>query len=241
MSNFQLNSGIFIVDNSSEFSVLVDRACGGSSIKDGQIEIMLHRRLIYDDGRGVNEALNEEVCVGTTCQGLTVRGNYYASINQLGAGARWRRRTSQEIYSPLLLAFTHEKSGDWKSSHLTKATIMDPSYNLPPNVALITLQELNDGSVLLRLAHLYEAGEDAAYSTLAAVDLKKLFGGRTIKSIAEMSLSANQEKSKMKRMTWKVEGENAKDPAPIRGGPVNVGAPVVHLGPMEIRTFLLKF
>ncbi|XP_027178413.1 alpha-mannosidase isoform X2 [Coffea eugenioides] len=238
---YPLNSGIFIVDNSSEFSVLVDRACGGSSIKDGQIEIMLHRRLIDDDGRGVNEALDEEVCVGTLCQGLTVRGNYYASINQLGAGARWRRRTSQEIYSPLLLAFTHEKSGDWKSSHLTKATIMDTNYNLPPNVALITLQELNDGSVLLRLAHLYEAGEDTVLSTLAAVDLKKLFGGKTMKSIVEMSLSANQEKSKMKRMTWKVEGENAKDPAPIRGGPVNVRAPVVHLGPMEIRTFLLKF
>lgn len=33
---------------------------------------------------------------------------------------------------------------------------MDPNYILPPNVALITLQELEDGSVLIRLAHLYE-------------------------------------------------------------------------------------
>jgi alpha-mannosidase len=71
---------------------------------------------------------------------------------------------------------------NWKSSHLTKGTFMDPNYSLPPNVALITLevdqmqhkflflslslslslinlnvfQELDGGIVLLRLAHLYE-------------------------------------------------------------------------------------
>lgn len=30
-------------DNESDVSVLVDRALGGSSIEDGQLEIMLHR------------------------------------------------------------------------------------------------------------------------------------------------------------------------------------------------------
>lgn len=30
-------------DNSSELSVLVDRSVGGSSLVDGQIELMLHR------------------------------------------------------------------------------------------------------------------------------------------------------------------------------------------------------
>lgn len=30
------------------------------------------------------------------------------SVNQVGAGAPWRRTTGQEVYSPLLLAFTHE-------------------------------------------------------------------------------------------------------------------------------------
>ncbi|KAL6195936.1 hypothetical protein ACLB2K_031553 [Fragaria x ananassa] len=104
-----LNLGIFTSDNKSEFSVLVDRATGGSSIQDGQVEMMLHRRLLVDDGRGVGEALDETVCISNnTCQGLTVRGNYYMSINQFGDGAQWRRTTGQEVYSPLLLAFTHE-------------------------------------------------------------------------------------------------------------------------------------
>jgi len=49
-----------------------------------------------------------------------------------------------------------------------------------------------------------------------------------------MSLSANQEKSEMKRMTWKVEGEATADPTTVRGGPVNVLDLVVELSPMGI-------
>ena len=61
-----------------------------------------------------------------------------------------------------------------------------------------------------------------------------------IEEVKEVSLSANQEKSEMKRMKWKVEGNNT-EPIPVRGGPVNNSTLVVELGPMEIRTFLLKF
>ncbi|KAJ0096736.1 hypothetical protein Patl1_29103 [Pistacia atlantica] len=238
---YPLNLGIYTKDKKSELSVLVDRATGGASIKDGQVELMLHRRLLEDDGRGVGEALDEMVCVGGKCEGLTVRGNYYLSINELGAGARWRRTTGQEIYSPILLAFTNEKIETWKASHLTKATVMDSNYSLPPNVALITLQELDNGSVLLRLAHLYEEGEDADYSKLAKVELKKMFTGKSIKELKEMSLSTNQEKSEMKKMKWKIEGDNGQTHSPIKGGLVDSSVLVVELGPMEIRTFLLKF
>ncbi|CAH1413663.1 unnamed protein product [Lactuca virosa] len=236
---YPLNLGIFTTDNKTELSVLVDRSTGGASIKDGQMEIMFHRHMLYDDGRGVGEALDETICNKTTCQGLTVRGNYYMSANAVGSGSRWRRTTGQEIYSPLLLAFAHEKQKDYKASHSTRSTTMDPNYILPPNVALITLQELEDGSVLLRLAHLYEVGEDVALSTLVKVELKKLFAAKTIKMIQETSLSANQDKSAIKKMRWKVEGGSGGEVAPVRGGPVDPSALVVELAPMEIRTFIL--
>lgn len=42
-SKFQLNLGVYIADGKSELSILVDHAVGGSSIEDGEIEIMLHR------------------------------------------------------------------------------------------------------------------------------------------------------------------------------------------------------
>jgi alpha-mannosidase len=40
---YPLNLGIYMQDKTSELSVLVDRAVGGSSLENGQIELMLHR------------------------------------------------------------------------------------------------------------------------------------------------------------------------------------------------------
>lgn len=95
----QINLGIYVEDNEKELSVLVDRPVGGSSLIDGQIELMLHRftttlslfggrvgalvnttnhlsilcrRLLCDDGKGVAEALNETNCIHNQCKGLTV-------------------------------------------------------------------------------------------------------------------------------------------------------------------------
>lgn len=42
----QINLGIYIQDEQTELSVLVDRSVGGSSIVDGQIELMLHRYVL---------------------------------------------------------------------------------------------------------------------------------------------------------------------------------------------------
>ncbi|KAL3572533.1 hypothetical protein D5086_026437 [Populus alba] len=153
---YPINLGIYFQDDKKEFSVLVDRALGGSSLVDGQIELMLHRRLLLDDSRGVAEALNETVCVLDQCKGLTIQGKYYYRIDPIGEGAKWRRSFGQEIYSPLLLAFSEEDGDKWMNSHVTTFSGFDSSYILPDNVAVLTLQELDDGKVLLRLAHLYE-------------------------------------------------------------------------------------
>uniref|UniRef100_J3KV59 Alpha-mannosidase n=1 Tax=Oryza brachyantha TaxID=4533 RepID=J3KV59_ORYBR len=239
---YPVNLGIYVEDGSRELSILVDRSVGGASIKDGQIELMLHRRLLHDDGRGVAEALNETTCFDNRCEGLVIEGKYYLKIDPQGEGARWRRTFGQEIYSPLLLAFAEQDGGNWVNSHVTKFSAMDPTYSLPDNVALLTLQELQDGSVLLRLAHLYEAGEHKDLSALASVDLKRVFPDKKIGKIVETSLSVNQERAAMekRRLKWKVEGPPA-DEKIIRGGPVDPSKLVVDLGPMEIRTFLINF
>ena len=43
----QLNLGIYTTDKKTELSVLVDRATGAASIKDGQLELMLHRLICF--------------------------------------------------------------------------------------------------------------------------------------------------------------------------------------------------
>ncbi|KAL6653701.1 hypothetical protein ACP70R_008625 [Stipagrostis hirtigluma subsp. patula] len=238
---YPVNLGVYVADEKYELSVLVDRAVGASSIQDGQIEIMLHRRIIQDDGKGVGEALNEAVCVAQDCRGLMARGTYYVNVEKLGHGAQWRRTFGQQVYSPFLLAFTHEDETSWKSYSVAKASMMDANYSLPKNVAIITLQNLDDGTTLLRLAHLFQAAEDPQYSVMAKVELRKVFGKRTIKQLSETNLSANQKRSDMKKKNWKVVGDTENGHAPVKGGPVDSQALVVELGPMEIRTFLLQF
>ncbi|PRQ16859.1 putative alpha-mannosidase [Rosa chinensis] len=207
-----------VAGNYYPLSVLVDRSVGGSSIVDGQLELMLHRFIL-------------------------ITGKYHLRIDPLGEGAKWRRSFGQEIYSPLLLAFTEQNGDDWTNSHVTTFSGMDPSYTLPDNVAIITLQELEDGKVLFRLAHLYEIGEDKHLSVMASVELKKVFANKKIKHITEMSLSANQERREMerKRLVWNVQGSSEEGPKGLRGGPVDPTKLVVNLAPMEIRTFTIDF
>ncbi|KAH7518968.1 hypothetical protein FEM48_Zijuj09G0227800 [Ziziphus jujuba var. spinosa] len=239
---YPVNLAIYIQDSSTELSVLVDRSVAGTSLVDGQIELMLHRRLLHDDSRGVGEVLNETVCVLEKCEGLTIQGKYYLRIDHLGEGANWRRTAGQEIYSPLLLAFAEQDGNEWINSHVSTFSGFDASYALPENIAVITLQELEDGKVLLRLAHLFETGEDKDYSLLTTVELKKLFPNKKISKVLEMSLSANQERAEMekKRLVWKVEGSSEESKV-VRGGPVDPEELLVELAPMEIRTFLVNF
>ncbi|KAK4392821.1 Alpha-mannosidase [Sesamum angolense] len=169
-----------------------------------------------------------------------VQGKFYLRIDPRGEGAKWRRTFGQEVYSPLLLAFSQEEGSNWINSRITTFSAIDKSYSLPENIAVITLQELQIGRVLLRLAHLYETGEDKDYSVVTGVELKKLFPDKKIMKVAEMSLSANQERMEMekKRLDWKVEGDPEGGKV-VRGGPVDPVKLVVELAPMEIRTFII--
>ncbi|MCL7038410.1 hypothetical protein MKW94_014475 [Papaver nudicaule] len=239
---YPINLGIYIEDDKTEFSVLVDRSVGGSSLMDGQVELMLHRRLVHDDSRGVAEALNETVCAADKCMGLIIQGNFYLRIDPVGEGSKWRRSFGQEIYSPFLLAFAEQEDDDWKSFPVASFMGMDPSYTLPDNVVILTLQELVDGKVLLRMAHLYEMGEDKDLSAMARVELKKVFPHKKIGKVTEMSLSANQERTEMekKRLVWRTEGSKVKSKA-VKGGALDPAELVIELGPMEIRTFNIDF
>ncbi|CAK7336823.1 unnamed protein product [Dovyalis caffra] len=235
----KLNLGIYLEDNNSELSILVDRAMGGTSIADGQLELMLHRRLLHDDSRGVAEALNETTCALDECTGLTILGKYYLRIDPLGEGGKWRRSYSQEIYSPFVLAFEELQDGEaWTNSHVATFSGMDPSYVLPDNVAILTLQPRS-----LNFHFKCKIGEDKDLSVMASVELIKVFQAKKINKIAETSLSSNQERAKMekKRVVWEVEGSSAQEPKVVRGGPVDPTTLVIELAPMEISTFIVEF
>lgn len=237
---YPLNLGIYMKDNESDVSVLVDRALGGSSIEDGQLEIMLHRRLLYDDHRGVAEALNETVCSNDGhCEGLTVQGKFYINISPSEVAAEWRRIKGQQILMPLQLSFSVLEDGNTEPLRTPRFSALKVGYELPLNIAVMTLQELNEEEVLLRLANLFEVDESTRLSRTSTVDLLNLFPNHKIKEVKEVTLSANQEKSEVKKLEWNIEASEAS-PKILRGRPLRDDETIVEIAPMEIRTFLLR-
>ena len=73
---YPVQTAIAIVDERSgtQLTVMNDRSQGGSSIKQGRIELMQNRRLNVDDKRGVGEPLNE---VDSQGKGISVPATYY--------------------------------------------------------------------------------------------------------------------------------------------------------------------
>ncbi len=70
---------------------------------------------------------------------------------------------------------------------------------LPANLHLVTAMDNSvygaRGTMLLRLAHLYEVGEDAVLSRPAAVRLDQIFSHVSITGCDEMTVTANQKAS----------------------------------------------
>jgi hypothetical protein len=58
---YPVTTGMYLRDEKAglQLSVLGDRAQAAASLRPGELEFMVHRRLLADDNRGVNEALNE--------------------------------------------------------------------------------------------------------------------------------------------------------------------------------------
>ena len=124
------------------------------------------------------------------------------------------------------------------------------SKPLPPNVQIVTLELLNATAALLRLAHQFGLGEDAALSKPASVDLSALFDPSVLNVVhaAERTLTANRPKealiaTRRENAKWPVDGESHGPPKPHawRNAPPLRWevSPVVTLGALEIKTFLL--
>lgn len=94
---YPITSWIFIrdYDRNLQLSILPDRPQGGSSIHDGQIELMLHRRLLQDDGLGMEEPLNEP---GIDRRGLIIRGKHYLLIGPIDSVIRSTRQLSKQLH-----------------------------------------------------------------------------------------------------------------------------------------------
>ena len=148
-----------------------------------------------------------------------------------------RRRLMEEVQQPPALAFAPLGTPFKRPSRAVLAEA------LPPNVKLVTLTSTyaraHDGQWLLRLAHVYEAGETTDdLARPVTIDLTRYFRrpGLAITSAVETTLTANA--APAERLAWKTESA-AEDGAFTARTPF--AYPALTLRPMEVRTFLARF
>lgn len=122
---YPITSKIVIIDveQDIELAVLTDRAQGGSSLADGQVELMVHRKCIHDDAFGVGEAL-EEIAFGKS---LVARGKHYLILGSkqngstdISTAAQERVLAQKKILEPWI--FFSSTYND--SSYLTQVIII---------------------------------------------------------------------------------------------------------------------
>jgi alpha-mannosidase len=240
------------VTTGERLSVATDRTQAGSSMVDGSLELLVHRRLTADDKKGVAEPLDEPG-LDWSGSGLVVRGTHRLALDPARDAPGQLKRSTQDLLFRPLVAYASlgaQTPAQWVAAHTaTRTGLTGP---LPPNVALVTLhaQGGDNGTVLLRLAHLFEEGEDPVLSQNATVALATLFSAFTITSAVETTLTANQGLGAVKRHVVVAlgggEGPGGKVgnltlPVPLydamEDGPKGAGLEVT-LTPMQIRTFL---
>lgn len=205
---YPVTSKILLRSGQDELAVLTDRAQGGTSLKDGEIELMLHRECLHDDSFGVGEALVEKAFN----TGLVARGSHYlvygstSNSNPDGRSVAAQERILAQ--NKLLSAWTFLSStqglsfSDYKANYKMEYAGLQKA--LPDNVQILTLEPWIGFSFLLRLEHILENNEDAVLSKPASVNLKNLFAPFEILSIKETTLGANQWLSENERLKFDI-------------------------------------
>ncbi|XP_043485751.1 lysosomal alpha-mannosidase isoform X1 [Polistes fuscatus] len=225
-----------------KLSVFTDRSQGGTSMKNGELELMLHRRLLKDDAFGVGEALNE-VAYNT---GLVVRGIHYVyggSTKNLDDFTLKEKKLTLELAlrpSIFVLSSTQTNIDNWRNTNTLKTSGL--AKPLPPNIHILTLEPWKNNTILLRLEHLFEAGEAMQWSAPVDINIKDLFALFKITSIRETTLGANQWLEDNNRFKWNSETNDILNDIKDTFKPIEIqeGAINIHLKPMEIRTFILE-
>lgn len=234
---YPVNSRMFIKDSKKQFTVLTERSLGGASMKDGSVEIMVHRRLLVDDKRGVAEPLSEP---GISRKGLIARGKLEVALSPPSQSAAIHRDLGERMLLEPILGFSNNPSTveAWVNKHNT--VYSGVKRELPSNVHLLTLETMGKRA-LIRVEHQYEAGEDAKLSQPVNISLNGLFDEFEVVAMEELNLSANQAIKDKKPMNWVIKTLKTFKKSQSKGKAREVVKSVdasIELKPMEIRTFI---
>jgi len=222
-----MNEAAYIRDVSDRrLTFVTDRSRGCASQSDGQFEMMLQRRILNDDGRGVAEALNETITLTT---------HHWIAFTKNDEGSHLQRMGGQGVNNPFVIAFRPVTGSipAWSAGKTLSGSAL--KTELPANVQLTNLKTLPNGDVIIRLHHIFSYDESQQYSQPVTVDMFSIFNTFTINSVREVILTGTTEIGSINKLKWKTSTQSASKFkfAPLEGTKVT-------LRPMEIRTFVLS-
>eukprot|EP00549_Striatella_unipunctata_P022216 CAMPEP_0118724818 /NCGR_PEP_ID=MMETSP0800-20121206/32802_1 /TAXON_ID=210618 ORGANISM="Striatella unipunctata, Strain CCMP2910" /NCGR_SAMPLE_ID=MMETSP0800 /ASSEMBLY_ACC=CAM_ASM_000638 /LENGTH=585 /DNA_ID=CAMNT_0006633461 /DNA_START=54 /DNA_END=1810 /DNA_ORIENTATION=+ len=241
---YPVNAGIFIQDEDSSMAILVDRSQGGSSLESGSLELMVHRRTLVDDKRGVDEPINETK-LGITAyppygtaerqgEGIVIKGFHRLVFGSGNSGASLARSQMDGMFSaPFVFAGSSSFELPFMQTRLSTL-----QRQLPPQIMPITLSLVpnNEKRLLLRLGHQYANGESETLSQPVAINLADILKDFVVLNFTETTLPGYEHISdwKRRRLDWGALSGKKRNLEPSDWETDKL---VVTLNPMDIRTF----
>ncbi|XP_052854491.1 lysosomal alpha-mannosidase isoform X1 [Drosophila gunungcola] len=208
---YPITTKIDLEDETARMAILTDRAQGGSSLKVGSLELMVHRRLLRDDAFGVGEALNET----EFGHGLIARGKHHLffgrSTDREGVSLKALERLTQlEKLLPTWKFFSNMEAysaEEWQTSFTN--TFTGISLVLPKPVNLLTLEPWHENQLLVRFEHIMENGEDPSYSKPVQFNVRNVLSAFEVEGIRETTLDGNAWLDETRRFQFAPDSEEA--------------------------------
>ena len=238
---YPIVGGIAITDNENALMVTPDRSVGGTSLRDGQIEIMVHRRLFVDDAKGMNEPLDE---VDESGNGIVVSGTTYFEILPMKkeAGSTPPRPPNRDYIRPpidlgqIVPGDNSEEGGKrlvWSPINhgaLPESIVVTHMYRLHVD-EFSKISEIND-CWLVRVMHDQTDVSLAGMDNVVVVDWHRVLS-RPIKSGKEVTLNTGRLIDRVKKLQW---NEEKRDVEPS----LDVDTLISTLKPGDFRTYVFE-
>lgn len=232
---YPVNSAIYIEDarTGDRVTLMNDRSQGGSSLEDGALEVMINRRCLEDDDRGVDEPLNDE---------RPVEVKHWLTFSK----GSLKQRLLQYDFDTAPLVYL-------STAAQVNAPQTSPSTQFPKvlkvDLVKFYIRVYNETEMIVRLHNLREDQavivrgflnkEAGSCQVLQEELLERLKPLIKIKDVKEVTLTTTQEKREMlkNKYRWNGIGDESLN-APEQGSSQYES---VLLAPLEEKVFLLTY
>jgi len=209
-----------------------DRAQGGASILNGEVELMIHRRLLVDDGRGVGEALNETDWDGEGLRQYVTHNLQFSLPNTIPSN---QRQTQFAADQPNQVFLGQAPNASQSVSSLRSAQTQKPMSDTEgdgSDMVKVMARAQNLTTVLVRFHNMNE-------NTTVVISPSDFWPDVQDIELVEYSLSANQLYSTMMLNKYNWNNYTSFTEADIPNDYITTAS--VTLLPLQIRTFMVTF